>query len=59
RISSGELVNRIHENRKMLSIAVPYMKKIIGFMNDPESIILITDKNGIVLELFGSDEMKR
>jgi len=59
RISSGELVNRIHENRKMLSIAVPYMKKIIGFMNDPESIILITDKNGIVLELFGSDEMKK
>jgi len=58
RISSGELINRIHENRKMLSIAVPYMKKIIGFLNDPESIILITDKNGIVLELFGSDEIK-
>jgi len=58
RISSGQLVNRIHENRKMLEIAVPYMKKIIGFINDPDNIIFITDKNGIVLELFGSDKMK-
>ena len=58
RVSSAELVNRINENRKMLQIAVPYMKKIIGFINDPESIIFITDKNGIVLELFGSDKMK-
>lgn len=58
RVSSGELINRILENRKMLEIAVPYMKKIISFINDPENIILITDKNGIVLELFGSDKIK-
>ncbi len=55
--SSGELVNRIHESRRMLGVAVPYMKKIISFMNDPESIIMITDGQGIVLELFGSPEM--
>jgi len=58
RVSSAELVNRINENRKMLQIAVPYMKKITGFINDPESIILITDKSGIVLELFSSEKMK-
>lgn len=58
RVSSAELVNRINENRKMLQIAVPYMKKIIGFINDPVSIILITDRNGIVLEIFGSDKIK-
>ncbi|MGI6393851.1 MAG: sigma-54-dependent Fis family transcriptional regulator [bacterium] len=58
-VSSGELINKIFENRKMLQIAVPYMKKIVEFINDPESMILITDKNGIVLELFGSDEIKK
>ncbi len=55
--SSGELINRIHESRRMLGVAVPYMKKIISFMNDPESIIMITDGQGIVLELFGSPDM--
>ncbi len=56
-VSSAELLMRIYESRKMLSVAVPYMKKIISFMNDPESIILITNEQGVVLELFGSPEM--
>lgn len=58
KVSSAELINRVHERWHMLEVAVPYMKKIRSFINDPDSIIFVTNENGIVLELFGDNRVR-
>ncbi|WP_147566457.1 sigma-54 interaction domain-containing protein [Clostridium tyrobutyricum] len=56
-ISDMELQNRINSSRNLILCAVPYMEKLMSFVQGFNFFILLTDMEGCILNAIGDKEI--
>lgn len=56
-ISEKELDNIIKDNQELITVANPFVNQIYSFVKDTNFLVILTDKDGCILNIIGNEDM--
>src|SRR5690554_1907030 len=56
-ISEKELDNIIKDNQELITVANPFVDQIYSFVKDTNFLVILTDKDGCILNIIGNEDM--